>query len=192
MQRGASCNENLGAHEINAGDLLGDRMLDLNAGVHLDEEPLFFIHVVEKLDRTGIVVANALRQPHGGIAKIPAYALVERHRWRDLDHHLVTPLHRAIPLVQVEHISVAVSHNLHLDMLRLWNVFFEEHGGISKSPLGLTLCLIQQVGQILPPRHNTHPTTASPKGSFDDQREADFFRGLHRQLAVFHGLGGAL
>jgi hypothetical protein len=40
MQRGASGHENLRAHQIDAGDLLGHSMLDLDAGVHLDEEPL--------------------------------------------------------------------------------------------------------------------------------------------------------
>src|SRR4051794_33406032 len=36
--------------EVAAGDHLGDRMLDLDAGVHLDEEEVAVIGVVEELD----------------------------------------------------------------------------------------------------------------------------------------------
>jgi hypothetical protein len=42
--------QDLGAHEVEAGDDLGDRVLDLDARVHLDEEPLVAVEVVEELD----------------------------------------------------------------------------------------------------------------------------------------------
>jgi hypothetical protein len=42
--------EDLRAHKIDARDLLGDRVLDLDARVHLDEEPLVTIEIVEELD----------------------------------------------------------------------------------------------------------------------------------------------
>ena len=50
----------LRAHQIDAGDDFGDRVLDLDARVHLDEEPFVRVEIVEKFDRAGVVVADFL------------------------------------------------------------------------------------------------------------------------------------
>lgn len=47
--------------EIGAGDCLGDRMFDLDAGVHLEEIELLAITVEQELDR-----------PQAAIAEMPA------------------------------------------------------------------------------------------------------------------------
>ena len=44
------------AHEVDAGDHLGHRMLDLEPGVHLDE--VEFAILVEELDRAGAAIAH--------------------------------------------------------------------------------------------------------------------------------------
>ncbi len=51
--------EDLRADEVDAGDAFGDGVFDLDAGVHFDEEPVIFIHVVEEFDGSGVVVADA-------------------------------------------------------------------------------------------------------------------------------------
>ena len=43
-------------HDVDAGDRLGDRMLDLHARVHLDEEEL--VVLVQELERAGAAVAD--------------------------------------------------------------------------------------------------------------------------------------
>ena len=48
-------------HEVDAGDHLGHRMLDLEAGVHLDEVELAVL--VEELDRAGAAIADVLPSP---------------------------------------------------------------------------------------------------------------------------------
>ncbi len=48
----------LRADNINACDFFGDRMLDLNAGIYLDEVEIFRFHIHEKLDRTGAFIAH--------------------------------------------------------------------------------------------------------------------------------------
>ena len=62
-QRLAGGDEQLRAHEIDAGDLLGDRMLDLQARVHLEEvEPRrVAVALDEELDRAGVAVAGRAR-----------------------------------------------------------------------------------------------------------------------------------
>ena len=143
VQGRAGGDEDLGAHEVNARDLLGDGVLDLNAGVHLNEEPLFFIHIVEELDRSGVVVADAGGETHGSLAEVAAHAGVEVHGRRDLDHLLVAALDGAVALVEVEDIAVTVTEDLHLDVLRARNVFFEEHGGVAERPARLALRLVE-------------------------------------------------
>jgi hypothetical protein len=54
-QRRAGGDADLLAHQVDAGDHLGDRMLDLQARVHLDEVELAVL--VQELDRAGAAVA---------------------------------------------------------------------------------------------------------------------------------------
>ena len=56
-ERLAGGDQHLLAHEVDAGDELGDRVLDLDAGVHLEEEVLAFA-VEEALDRPRPAVAD--------------------------------------------------------------------------------------------------------------------------------------
>ena len=55
-QRQAGGDADLLAHQVDAGDGLGDRMLDLQAGVHLDEEELAVL--VQELDGADAEVAD--------------------------------------------------------------------------------------------------------------------------------------
>ena len=61
--------EDLRAHDVDAGDHLGDRMLDLHAGVDLDEVPLLRVGVDQELDRSGVDVAGGAGDLHGGVAQ---------------------------------------------------------------------------------------------------------------------------
>ena len=55
-QAAAGGDADLLVHEVDAGDRLGDRMLDLQAGVHLDEVELAVL--VEELDGAGAGIAE--------------------------------------------------------------------------------------------------------------------------------------
>ena len=56
--------------EVESGRQLGDRMLDLEPGVHLEERELLLLRLVEELDRAGVRVAGergeAARRRRGG------------------------------------------------------------------------------------------------------------------------------
>jgi hypothetical protein len=62
--------EDLGADEVEAGDDLGDGVFDLDARVHLDEEPLVPVEIVEELDGAGVVVADLAGHAGGGVAEL--------------------------------------------------------------------------------------------------------------------------
>src|SRR5260370_30184584 len=57
-QRTALGDKDLALDNINAGDHLGDGVLNLNARVDLDEEELASIYIEEKFDGAGIVQAD--------------------------------------------------------------------------------------------------------------------------------------
>ena len=69
----AARDADLPAHQIDAGDHLGDRMLDLQPRVHLEEvEPA--VVVEQELDRAGVGVADRLRDGRGRAASSPRAA----------------------------------------------------------------------------------------------------------------------
>ncbi len=94
------------AHEIDAGDRLGDRMLDLDARVHLDE-----VELAARARRTGIRAcprcdsrawrASRVAEAHSAWRS----ARRERRRRRLLEDLLAAPLQRAFALEQMHHVA---------------------------------------------------------------------------------------
>ena len=104
------------AHQIDAGDHLGHRMLDLDAGVHLDEVEVVADVVVEVLERAGAAVVDRLGERHRGRAEPLARRLVDSDRRRRLlPDLLAAALQRAFALEAVDDVA-AVAEHLHLDV----------------------------------------------------------------------------
>ena len=173
-------NLDLRPHQVDAGHHFGNRVLYLNAWVHLDEVPLFGIHVVQELHGAGVVVLDVLSQFHGRCAKLAAHSFIQRHAGGDFHNLLVPPLHGAIALVQVQHVAVLVTQNLHFNVLGTRYVFLKEHCGITKRPISLAASFIEQPLQILGLVYHAHAASAAAKGRLDDQREPNVFGHLHR------------
>ena len=89
-------------------------MLDLQPGVHLQEEEL--VAGDQELHRAGVDVADLAGQRDRCVAQPPAQVDGHRRRRGLLQHLLVTTLHRAVALVQVQHGAVRVRDDLHLDV----------------------------------------------------------------------------
>ena len=88
--------------EIEAGDQFGHRMLDLQAGVHLEEVEALVRSADDELDRAGGLVVHRLGQRHRLLAHRLARRRVEERRRRLFDHLLVAALDRAFALMQVD------------------------------------------------------------------------------------------
>ena len=99
-------------------DQLGDRVLHLQTGVHLEEEEL------ARPRRAGTPRCPLRRSPSAWPAATAAtlialaQALVDGGGGRLLDHLLVAALHRAVALAQVDHRAVRVAHDLDLHVAR--------------------------------------------------------------------------
>ena len=68
-------------HQVGAGHHLGHRVLDLNAGVHLDEVTAFAGGVVDELDGARVLVGDAAREADRSLADLLAQR-GRKHRGR--------------------------------------------------------------------------------------------------------------
>jgi hypothetical protein len=114
-QRPAFGDRELLGDDVDAGDRLGDRVLDLDAGIDLEEVELAAFGVDEELDRARPLVAQSLAQRDRRRPEPVPQFVVQAGRGRFLDELLVAPLHRAVPVAQVDE-ALAVPEELHLDM----------------------------------------------------------------------------
>ncbi len=106
-QRQAGGDADLPFHEIDARHRLGDRMLHLQAGVHLEEIGLVVARLHDELDRAGTAVADRPAKPQGAVVELVANLLREVRRRRLLEDLLVVALDRAVALEQVHQVAVA-------------------------------------------------------------------------------------
>ncbi len=116
-ERLASGDQNLLADDVDAADHLGHAVLDLDPGVHLEEEVI--VADLQSLDRAGRAVADRGGGVGGDLADPLAHLGVDVRARRLLDHLLVTALDRAVALAEVDHAALRVGQYLDLDVTRV-------------------------------------------------------------------------
>ena len=181
-QRLARGHAQLPFDEIETGDHLGHRVLDLQAGVHLEEEEA--ICVRDELHRAGAFVADSPRRGDGGASHGGSAIVIEARRGRLLDHLLMAPLHRAVALEQVDRVAVPVGEHLHLDVPRMRQIALEQHAVIAEGGCGLLPRRVQRGGKFVRVRHDPHAATAAAGHRLDHQREADAVRLVGEECGV--------
>ena len=132
--------------DVDAGDDLGHRVLDLDARIDLDEIELAGVGIHQELDRAGAAIVRRRCRSAARSRTAPARcASVEIRRRRALDHLLVAALDRAVALEQVHEIAVGVAEDLHLDVARPAHQLFEIDLVLAEAGLGLAPCHRQQL-----------------------------------------------
>ncbi len=104
-------------HDVDAGHQLGHRVLDLHAGVHLDEVELAVL--VQELEGARAAVAHLLAGGGAAVAHALDQAARDAGRRRFLDDLLVAALHRAVAFAQPDGVLVLVGQHLDLDVARV-------------------------------------------------------------------------
>src|ERR1700733_9097454 len=122
--------------DVDAGHGLGDRVLDLDAGVDLEEvEPAAAcacgVGVDEELDRARPPVAEPLAERDRRRAQPFPQAVAEGWRGCLLYELLVAPLHRAVPVAQVDDV-LAVAEQLDLDVPPALTVTLQVDPGVTE------------------------------------------------------------
>ena len=167
----AGGDQELEADQVQAGDGLGDRVLDLDAGVDLQEPEL--LPGEEELDRAGAHVADGAGHGQGGVAQAFAQGGADRGRRGLLDQLLVAALDRALALEQVHHAAGRVGQELDLDVARGLEPAFEEHLVVAERAPGLAAGRLDGRGQVGRVADHPHADPAAAVGRLDHQREAD-------------------
>ena len=162
------------AHEVDAGDELRHRVLDLDARVQLEEEEV--APVEHELGRARALVADRTRERDGRVAHARAELRVERRRRRLLEHLLMAALDRALALAEREYGAVRVCEQLDLDMARPLEVALEEERVVPERAGCLALRGRDRVVELLRRSHDPHAAAAAARGRLDEQRVADLVR----------------
>ncbi len=175
-QRLAAGDANLPGDQIEAGDGFGDRVLDLQAGIHFHEEE-FSTGIQQEFHGAGTDVADGLGRLYRSFAHGAAQLGGEAWRRRLFNHFLMAALDRAVAFVQVQAVAVLVGEDLDFHMARFEHVFLDQHARIAERRLRLALGGRQRLGQVRLAFDHLHALAAATGGGLEQHRVADLFRG---------------
>ena len=126
------CNTYLGLNQVTHGHQLGHSMLNLNTRIDFDEiKTPTFVH--KEFYGSGIYIINRFSNFQCVATKFLTFLLCQIERWCNFNNFLMATLNRAVPLVEVNQITVLVAKNLDFNMFRVFNIFFKKYGCITES-----------------------------------------------------------
>ena len=134
-QRRAAGNQQLLSDDIDATDHLGDRMLYLYPGVHLNKVKRVVLEQEFEGARTPIIHVET--RTHACLTDFISQCVVNAWRRRLFDDLLVSALQGAIAIAQVNGIALPVGQYLNLDVTRTLQKFLHVHHGRAESGLSL-------------------------------------------------------
>ena len=170
--------------EVDAGDQLGYRVLDLQPRVHLEEIEALVLPR-DELDGAGRIVADRLGQRDGLLAHFPPRRLVEQRRGGLLDDLLVAALDRAFaPSAEVEAGAVLVAQHLDFDVARVLDEFLDEDAVVAERGLGLRARALEALRHLVGRIGDAHALAAATGGGLDHYRIADLVGDADRLVAV--------
>ena len=182
-QRLARRDPDLLAHQVEAGDGLGHRMLDLQSGVHLDEVELAVFP--QELDRARAAIAHVGHGLGADAAHAFPLARADHGRGGFLQHLLVAALQRAVAFPQMDRMTLAVAEHLEFDVARIAEIFLDIDGVVAECRLRFGPRRAHQRGQFGGVVDHLHAAPAAATGRLDQHRIADFLGQLQRFLGVF-------
>ena len=171
------------AHQVAAGDELRHRVLDLKAGVHLQEIEAL-VRIDDEFDRAGGGVADGLGKLHRLASHRAARRLVEEGGGRLLHDLLVAPLHRALALAEVDAIPVRVGQHLDLDMARAGDEPLDEHPVVAEGGGGLGRRARKTFRDLVGAVRDAHALAAAAGRGLDHDGIADLVGDADRLLRV--------
>ena len=135
--------------QVEPGGRLGDRVLDLQAGVDLHEGEQPLLGLEEELDGRRAAVGGPQRQPHRRLAQHPLLLGGERRAARLLDDLLVASLHAAVADPDRPGGPLAVGDQLHLDVAGGIDQLLEQDGVVAEGVAGLRAGAAQRLLELI-------------------------------------------
>src|SRR2546421_1629738 len=147
-------------------------MLHLQPRVHLEKvEAALGVH--QELERARIDVSDGARARDRGVRQ-PALGLrLEVRRRRLLHELLMTPLDRALALVQVDDAALRVAEDLDLDVAWRLEIALDVDLGAAEGALRAPGGGRERAGKLAGARHLRHADAAAARGRLEDHRIAD-------------------
>ena len=135
--------------EVDAGDRLGHRVLDLKPRVHFDEPEAVGTQtrgtVGDKLHRAGADIADRLRRRDRGGAHLRPQRPGHSRRGCFLDHLLMPALQRAVALAEMNDIAMPIAEHLNFDVARRCDIFLDQNAARTKRRCGLANCPFERI-----------------------------------------------
>ncbi|AIL00295.1 hypothetical protein P797_35190 [Pseudomonas aeruginosa VRFPA04] len=173
-QRMALGDADLPGHQVLAGDQFGDRVFDLQAGIHLQEVEATIL-AEKKLDGAGAHVVDRGRGLHRRLAHGATQVGIEHRAGGFLDDLLVAALHRAVAFAEVEQVAVAVAEHLDLHVARARHGPLQDQLGAAEGAQRFRARGAQLFQQLAGFLHQAHAAAAAAGAGLDHQRVADAF-----------------
>ncbi len=162
-------------HDVDIGDLFGDRMFDLHTRVHFDEVELTAVHIHQEFDRAGTFIIDVLADLVTQLANFFALFGAQvggRGAFHDL---LVAALDRAVALEEVVHVAMFVAQDLHLDMAGAQDHFLQVAFAIAKGRFGLATAFEHLFFQLFGLEDRAHAAATTAPACLEHERIADLF-----------------
>ena len=137
-ERLSSSNPDHLLNQIQVGNALGDRVLDLQTGVHFQEVEVP-LRIDQHLNGTSALVVDSLGQLDSLLTHSLPGLRVNARRGGLLSDLLVSPLDGALSLGQIDTILVLVHEELDFDVTGLINELFDEHTAVTEGSNSLSL-----------------------------------------------------
>ena len=160
------------ADEVDAGDLLGHGVLDLQAGVDLEEGDGAVLGD-EVLAGAGTDVAGLLEDRLGGADELGVLLLGEEGGGGLLDELLVAALQRAVTRRDDDDVAVLVGEALGLDVARLVEELLDEALAAAEGRDGLADGRLVELGDLLHRVGDLESATATAVDGLDGDRQAE-------------------
>ena len=168
----ACCHAQLPLDQVQTGDHFGDRMLDLQPGVHLHEvEGAAGIH--DEFDRAGADIADRAGRRDRRLAHGAALRLAQPGRGGFFDDLLMASLHRAVALEEIDGVAVRVGKDLDLDMARAGGVLLDQHRIVAETRCGFASARGEHGREFAGFSHDAHTLAATARTGLDQHRKAD-------------------
>ncbi len=159
-QRLARRDPQLQLDQVEAGDHLGDRMLDLEPGVHLQERDRA-IGPDQVLDGARSLVSRSPSECHRPVEKGLSELVAEVGCGGFLDDLLIATLDRAVPFTQMDHVAVGVTDDLHLHVTSVLDERLDEDRSVTEGALGFTGGSGHGIAQCADVHDGSHPASAT-------------------------------
>ena len=160
-------------------------MLYLQPCIHFQKiETLVLAH--HELHRAGALVLHGFGKQHGLLPHGFSRRVSDERRRRFFNHFLVAALDGAFALIEVDHVALAVTNQLDLDVTRFFDKLFDEHPIITKAVARLIAATGKAIKRLLVVAGHTQALATATGGRLDHHRVANALGNFNSSLRRFN------